>query len=117
MKYAIVQSGGKQYRAVEGATIEVDHLAVDTGASLKLEEVLLVSDGSKIEVGAPFVPGAAVRTSVLEQVRGPKVRVFKYKPKMRYRVRQGHRQNYTRLRVEEIVSGVGREARKKAREA
>jgi len=117
MRYAIVQSGGKQYRAVEGATIEVDRLSVDPGASLKLEEVLLVSDGEKVEVGTPYVLGAAVRATVLENVRGPKVRVLKYKPKMRYRVHQGHRQNYTRLRIEEIVRGAGREARKRTREA
>ncbi|MGA2820329.1 MAG: 50S ribosomal protein L21 [Anaerolineales bacterium] len=117
MKYAIVQSGGKQYRAVEGATIEVDRLSVELGASLKLEEVLLVADGGKIEVGAPYVKGAVVSTSVLEHVRAPKVRVFKYKPKMRYRVHQGHRQNYTRLRIEEITRGAARKATKKTAEA
>lgn len=117
MKYAIVQSGGKQYRAVEGATIEVDRLPLELGASHKMEEVLLVADGTKIEVGAPYVKGAVVRTSVLEHVRGPKVRVLKYKPKMRYRVHQGHRQNYTRLRIDEITKGAAREGRKKTREA
>jgi large subunit ribosomal protein L21 len=117
MKYAIIQSGGKQYRASEGATLEVDHLPAEPGASLRLDEVLLVADGTKIEVGAPYVKGAIVRANVVEHVRGPKIKVLKYKAKMRYRVHQGHRQNYTRLRVEEITRGTAREARKRAREA
>jgi large subunit ribosomal protein L21 len=113
MKYAILQSGGKQYRAEEGQVIEVDRLAADEGSTVELEEVLLLVDGDKTQVGAPLVSGAHIKASVLEHIRGPKILVFKYKAKMRYRVRQGHRQDYTRLRVERIAAG-GRTAAKKA---
>jgi large subunit ribosomal protein L21 len=113
MKYAILQSGGKQYRAEEGQVIEVDRLAADEGSTVELEEVLLIVDGDKTQVGAPLVSGAHVKANVVEHIRGPKVLVFKYKAKMRYRVRQGHRQDYTRLRIERIAAG-GRAAAKKA---
>ncbi len=113
MKYAILQSGGKQYRAEEGQVIEVDRLAADEGSTVELEEVLLLVDGDKTQVGAPLIAGAQIKASVLEHIRGPKILVFKYKAKMRYRVRQGHRQDYTRLRIERIAAG-GRAAAKKA---
>jgi large subunit ribosomal protein L21 len=110
MKYAIVQSGGKQYRAVEGATIEVDLLDVDPGKEYALEEVLLVADEGKIKVGAPQVKGAKVQTTVVDHIRGPKIRVFHYRNKQRYRKTQGHRQNYTRLKVEKILPAKKKEA-------
>ncbi len=113
MKYAILQSGGKQYRAEEGQVIEVDRLAADEGSTVELEEVLLLVDGDKTQVGAPLVAGVHIKASVLEHIRGPKILVFKYKAKMRYRVRQGHRQDYTRLLIERIGAG-GRTAAKKA---
>jgi large subunit ribosomal protein L21 len=105
MKYAIVQSGGKQYRAVEGSILEVDRLTVEPEKSCQFEEVLLLADDDKIHVGSPTVSGAKVKAVVLEHIRGPKVRVFHYKNKMRYRKTQGHRQEYTRVRVEKIVIG------------
>ena len=113
MKYAILESGGKQYRAEEGQVIEVDRLAAEEGSTVELEQVLLLVDGDTTHVGAPLVTGAHIKASVLEHIRGPKILVFKYKAKMRYRVRQGHRQNYTRLRIESIAAG-GRTAAKKA---
>jgi large subunit ribosomal protein L21 len=105
MKYAIVQSGGKQYRVVEGSILEVDRLAVEPEKAYQFEEVLIVADDGKVNVGAPTVSGAKVKAVVLEHVRGPKVRVFRYRSKQRHRKTQGHRQEYTRVRVEKISAG------------
>lgn len=100
--YAIVESGGKQYKAVPGGTIEVDRLHVEEGAQLDLDQVLLVSDGEEIKVGTPTVDGATVKATVVEHFKGRKIIVFKYKPRNRYRRKQGHRQQYTRLQIDEI---------------
>jgi len=102
MKYAIVESGGKQFRAVEGGTIEVDRLPVESGVNVKLEQVLLLADGENITVGTPLVKNTPVWTTVVEHFKGPKVTIFNYSPKKRIRVKIGHRQNYTRLFVEQI---------------
>jgi large subunit ribosomal protein L21 len=102
MKYAIVESGGKQFRAVEGGTIEVDRLPVESGSNIKIELVLLLADGENITVGTPLVKDSPVWTTVLEHFKGPKVNIFNYSPKKRIRVKIGHRQNYTRLLVEQI---------------
>jgi len=102
MKYAIVESGGKQYKAVEGSMLEVDRLPLETGASVKLEQVLLVADGESITVGTPVVIGTPIWTKVVEHFKGPKVVIFNYRPKKRIRVKTGHRQSYTRLLVEQI---------------
>jgi len=104
MKYAIVEDGGKQYKAVEGGTIEVDHFAAEIGEQVDLERVLLYSDGETTAVGKPLVTGVKVQATVLDQVKGPKVIVFKYKPKQRYRVKTGHRQKYTRLQIDQITA-------------
>ena len=103
MKYAIVESGGKQYKAVEGATIDVDLLPLEVGKTIDLSDVLLVSDEDTILVGTPTVEGAKISATVVAQIKAPKVIVFKYKSRQRYRVKQGHRQKYTRLAVDEIV--------------
>jgi large subunit ribosomal protein L21 len=102
MKYAIVEDGGKQYKAVEGSTIEVDRFDAEVGEQLDLERVLLVADGDKIQIGTPLVNGVKVQATVLSQVKGPKVVVFRYKPKKRIRVKTGHRQKYTRLLIDTI---------------
>ena len=104
MKYAIVEDGSKQYRAVEGGTIDVDHFDAQPGEQVDLERVLLISDDEDVLVGTPLVAGAKVQATVLEQVKGPKIIVFKYKPKERYRVKTGHRQKYTRLQIDSIVT-------------
>ncbi len=103
MKYAIVEDGGKQYKAVEGGVIDVDRFDVEVGEQVDLERVLLVADGDQIAIGTPLVEGAKVQATVLDQVKGAKVVVFKYKPKKRYRVKKGHRQLYTRLKIDSIV--------------
>lgn len=116
MKYAIVESGGKQYRAVEGGTLEVDRLPVEAGANVKLEQILLLAEGESITVGTPFVKDSPVWTKVIEHFKGEKVTIFNYSPKKRIRVKTGHRQNYTRLLVEQIGGSelVEREPVKKA---
>src|ERR1035437_37105 len=102
MKYAIVESGGKQYRAVEGATLEVDRLPVEAGENVKIEQTLLLADGENITVGTPLVKDSPIWTTVIEHFKGEKVTIFNYSPKKRIRVKTGHRQNYTRLLVEQI---------------
>ena len=102
MKYVILENGGKQYKAVEGGTIEVDLLHVNPGESLDINEVLLLVNGDDITVGAPVVEGASVKVTVLEHFKGEKTYNFHYKPKKRIRQKTGHRQNYTRLAVEKI---------------
>ncbi len=102
MKYAIVEDGGKQYKAVEGGTIEVDYFDSEVGAQVDLDRVLLVSDGEQITVGTPLVQGAVIQATVLGEVKAKKVIVFKYKPKKRYRVKTGHRQKYIRLKIDSI---------------
>ncbi len=104
MKYAIVEDGGKQYRAVEGNTIEVDRFPSEVGEQIDLERVLLVADGDQVTIGAPFVAGAKVQATVVAQIKGPKVVVFRYKPKKRIRVKTGHRQQYTRVKIDTIVT-------------
>lgn len=101
--YAIVRTGGRQFNAVVGETIDVEKLPVEEGESVELDEVLLIAreDGDAI-VGKPLVDGAKVTATVVRQFRGPKILVWKYKPKKRYRRRQGHRQYYTRLKIESI---------------
>jgi len=102
MKYAIVESGGKQYKAVEGETIAVDRLPADPGEMLSLERILLLADDDHYSVGTPLVSGIEVQVSVVEHFRGEKVLAFRYSPKKRIRVHRGHRQDYTRLMVENI---------------
>lgn len=102
MKYAIVESGGKQYRAVEGGWIEVDRLPGEIGDTVTDMTVLLFADGENVSVGAPLVSGAKVSATVVDQIKGPKIIVFKYRPKKHYRVKTGHRQQYTRLKIDSI---------------
>src|SRR5512141_365718 len=102
MRFAIVESGGKQYRAVEGRTIEVDRLPVDTGKKFDFERVLLMADGDDVLVGTPTIGDILVKVTVVDHIKGPKIDRFKYRPKKRIRVRGGHRQQFTRLLVDFI---------------
>ncbi len=97
--YAIVQTGGKQYKVQAGDTFRVESLPGDQGDEVTLEDVLLLSQDGNLTVGKPLVPGARVTTEVVSKGRGKKIIVFKYKPKTRYRRKNGHRQSYTELRV------------------
>ena len=102
MRFAIIESGGKQYRAVEGATIEVDRLPVEAGKKLDLDRILLMADGDEVLVGTPTVSDILVKAMVVDHIKGPKVVRFKYRPKKRIRVKGGHRQQYTRLMIDFI---------------
>ena len=101
MRYAIIESGGKQYRAVEGQTIEVDRLSQEEGAQVDLR-ALLMADGDQFMVGTPTLGDIQVKATVLGHTRGEKVARFKYSPKKRIRVRGGHRQQYTQLTIDFI---------------
>ncbi len=103
--YVIVESGGRQYRAEEGQSFSVEKLPFEVGEQIELSNVLLLADDAEVQVGQPTVPGVSVKATIVEQYRGNKIFVWKYKPKKRYRRRAGHRQSYTRIRVDEIVAG------------
>jgi large subunit ribosomal protein L21 len=102
--YSIVECGGRQYRAEEGHSFVVEKLPNEVGDKIELNNVLLLSDNDNITVGQPAVSGASVKATIVEQFRGKKIFVWKYRPRKRYRRRQGHRQSYTRLRIDEIVT-------------
>ena len=103
MKYASVEDGGKQYKAVIGESIEVDIYPLEVGEEIDMDRVLLISDGENIKVGTPFIQGAKIEATVVAQVKGPKVTVFRYKAKERIRSKTGHRQKYTRVRIDAIT--------------
>ena len=102
MRIAIVESSGKQYRAVEGSTIDVDRLAFEVGKKFDFERVLLMADEDVVMVGTPTVSEITVSATVVGHVKGPKVVSFKYRPKKRIRVKGGHRHFYTRLMIDFI---------------
>jgi large subunit ribosomal protein L21 len=101
--YAVIETGGKQYRVELGSEIEVDRMDVEPGQTIDIERVLLIADGEEAAIGQPVVDGARVSASVLRQSRGDKIVVFKYKPKARTRVKQGHRADLTVLRIADIA--------------
>lgn len=100
--YAIIETGGKQYRVQEGDVLKVEKLDVAEGEKVELDKVLALQKNEDLIVGSPLIAGAKVVAQVLEQGRGKKIIVFKYKPKKNYRRKQGHRQPYTQLRIEKI---------------
>lgn len=101
--YAVVETGGKQYKVSAGETVDVEKLPFEVGEKIELDRVLLVADGDEVRVGQPTVEGARILATVTDHVKGPKIIVFKYKPKERYRRKKGHRQAYSRLMIDEIV--------------
>jgi len=103
--YAVVESGGRQYKVEVGQTLDVDRLPAGAGETIELGNVLMVAGDDEIAVGKPTVEGAKVLAEVVGEVRGEKIIVFKYKPKVRYRRKLGHRQPYTRVKVTEIQTG------------
>jgi large subunit ribosomal protein L21 len=102
--YAVIETGGKQYKVMVGETVDVELLPANTGDKVALDRVLLISDGENVQVGRPILENAKVSATVVGQVRGPKVIIFKYRPKQRFRHKTGHRQDYTRLHIDEIVA-------------
>ena len=103
--YAIVKTGGKQYRAEKGEKLTVEKLDGEVGSKVDLTDVLMVADGAKVNVGSPFVKGAKIKTEIVRQGKGPKINAFNYKAKKNERKRWGHRQPETVLVVTEIVAG------------
>lgn len=100
--YAIIETGGKQYRVQEGDTLFVEKIDVAAGETVEFDKVLAVSNAGSLSVGTPFVEGAKVEASVVEQGKGKKIIVFKYKSKKDYRRKQGHRQPHTKIKIEKI---------------
>ena len=101
--YAVIKSGGKQYRVESGAQLRVEALSADVGSSISFDEVLLVANGEGVKVGAPLVSGALVKATVVSHGRGDKVKIFKLRRRKHYQKSQGHRQNYTEVRIDDIV--------------
>jgi large subunit ribosomal protein L21 len=100
--HAVIKTGGKQYRVAPGDTVKVESLVADVGQQVTLSEVLAVTDGSDVKVGAPFVAGTSVVATVVSHGRHDKVTIFKMKRRKHYQKHQGHRQNYTELRIDSI---------------
>ena len=100
--YAVIKTGGKQYKVQEGDIIRVEKLDVEEGSTVQFDEVLAVSDDNGLRVGTPVVEGATVEANVTGHGKGKKVSVFKYKPKKNYRKKQGHRQPYTQVEITKI---------------
>ncbi|MCK5155673.1 MAG: 50S ribosomal protein L21 [Spirochaetales bacterium] len=100
--YALVEIKGKQYKALEGAHLTVDKIDIEDGEVLEFDSVLMISDGDKTSVGTPYVKGAKVTALVNEQIKGKKLTILKFKRRKGYRKKQGHRQNYSVLTVQNI---------------
>ncbi|SFZ78327.1 50S ribosomal protein L21 [Chitinimonas taiwanensis] len=101
--YAVVKTGGKQYKVAIGEKLKVEQIAADIDAQIVLEEVLMVVDGEAVSVGTPLVAGATIKATVVAHGRGEKVRIFKMRRRKHYQKRQGHRQNFTEIRIDAIV--------------
>jgi large subunit ribosomal protein L21 len=101
--YAIIATGGKQYRVEPGALVDVERLAGDVGSRVELNAVLMVADGEKVQVGHPTLAGARVVSEIVAQMRGEKIDVFKFKKRKKYRRKTGHRQELTKVRITEIL--------------
>lgn len=105
LMYAIIKTGGKQYRVHAGDQVRVETLAADVGAAVSFDQVLVVGAGDAVRVGAPLVAGAAVNATILGHGRGEKIKIFKLRRRKHYQKTQGHRQNYTEVRIDDIVGG------------
>ena len=104
--YAVIKSGGKQYRVESGAKLRVELLSAQVGAAVSFDQVLLVGGaGDAVKVGAPLVSGALVKATVLGHGRGDKLRIFKLRRRKHYQKSQGHRQSYTEVRIDDIIQG------------
>jgi len=101
--YAVIQTGGKQYRVKSGEQVKVELLAAEIGATVSFDRVLMLGEGAGVKVGAPFVSGATVKATVVAQGRGEKIRIFKLRRRKHFAKTQGHRQGFTEVRIDEIV--------------
>ncbi|MDR1889402.1 MAG: 50S ribosomal protein L21 [Zoogloeaceae bacterium] len=102
--YAVIKTGGKQYRVSAGQKLKVEQIPADVGAEITLDQVLLVGEGETVKVGAPLVVGATVKCTVVSHGRHDKIKIFKMRRRKHYQKHQGHRQNYTELRIDAITA-------------
>ncbi|MBC8519676.1 MAG: 50S ribosomal protein L21 [Gammaproteobacteria bacterium] len=100
--YAVIKTGGKQYRVSEGETLKVEKLGTEEGGSVEFDQVLMVADGDDIKVGAPLVDGGKVTATVLSNGRGKKVKIIKFRRRKHHRKQMGHRQSYTEIKIDSI---------------
>jgi len=100
--YAVIKTGGKQYKVAIGEKLKVEQIPADVDSQIVLEEVLMIADGEQVVVGAPLVSGASVKATVVSHGRGDKIRIFKMRRRKHYQKHQGHRQNYTEIRIDAI---------------
>ena len=101
--YAVIQTGGKQYRVKSGEQVKIESLPAEVGSAVSFDQVLMLGEGDGVRVGAPFLDGARVKATVVAQGRGEKIRIFKLRRRKHYAKTQGHRQNFTEVRIDEIV--------------
>ena len=102
--YAVIKTGGKQYRVAAGEKLKIEQIPADIGQEITLDQVLSVGEGDQLKIGAPLVSGALVKATVLAQGRHDKVKIFKMRRRKHYQKRQGHRQNYTEIRIDAITA-------------
>ena len=102
--YAVIKTGGKQYRVASGEKIKVEQIAADVGQEIVIDQVLAIGSGADIQIGTPLVSGASVKATVVSHGRGDKVRIFKMRRRKHYQKRQGHRQNFTELQIGDIAA-------------
>ncbi len=100
--YAVIKTGGKQYKVAPGENLKVEQIPADVGAQIILDQVLLVGEGESVRLGQPIVDGATVKATVVAHGRGEKIRIFKMRRRKHYQKHQGHRQNYTELKIDSI---------------
>lgn len=103
--YAVIKTGGKQYRVSSGEQLRIELLPAEVGAAVSFDEVLMIAEGDQVRVGAPFVSGAKVQATVMAHGRGDKVKIYKLRRRKHFQKSQGHRQSYTEVRIDDIVAG------------
>ena len=102
--YAVIKTGGKQYRVTNGLKLKEEQIPADVGAEVTLDQVLMAGEGESVKIGAPFLAGATVKATVISHGRHDKVKIFKMRRRKHYQKHQGHRQNYTELRIDAIAA-------------
>ena len=100
--YAVIKTGGKQYRVAAGEKLKIEQIPAEVGAEITLDQILMLGEGKSVKIGTPFVTGAAVKATVLSQGRHDKIKIFKMRRRKHYQKHQGHRQNYTEIRIDGI---------------
>ena len=100
--YAVIKTGGKQYRVAAGEKLKIEQIPAEVGAEITLDQILMLGEGESVKIGTPFVTGAAVKATVLSQGRHDKIKIFKMRRRKHYQKHQGHRQNYTEIRIDSI---------------